>query len=322
MLGSSQQAVNGRSFGRKMTGHRWLSEDHSAAQTLWAHPEGTWRITTQFRTPSRPEPSRTEQGFGIAPDGFFARFDDLHAVSGIFTGLCFDAPLAPGEHYMRFESGPGTAECHYLRGPGTSLDWPLSAALLNQGELYVEFLDGTAARIRQPERTSRGFRLVLGETWLGMPVRRWLVCMPGSAEIPKERIAMRELGRWNLARATYENLLFQAEENRVVLQHPASHEGAGKYMTEPITAHFDQGVKFRMKVDGVSAGTKYAIQFQEEGGGWQAINVFQGEGDAEIEVDAGKISQWAGPRRVRLVVWMEGLNATLKLSDARLDAVF
>jgi hypothetical protein len=223
---------------------------------------------------------------------------------------------------MRFESGPGTAECYYLRGPGTSLEWPLSSALLNQGELYVEFLDGSAARIRQPERTSRGFRLVLGETWLGMPVRRWIVRMPGSSDIPKERLFMRELSRWNLARASYENLLFQAEENRVVLQHPASHEGAGKYMTEPITAHFDQGVKFRMKVDGVSAGTKYAIQFQEEGGSWQAINVFQGEGDAEIEVDAGKITQWAGPRRVRLVVWMEGSNATLKLNDARLDAVF
>jgi hypothetical protein len=194
--------------------------------------------------------------------------------------------------------------------------------LLNQGELYVEFLDGTAVRIRQPERTARGFRLLVGETWLGMPVKRWMVRMSGSRDIPGELISQRELARWNLSRATYENLLFQAEDNQVVLQHPAAHEGAGKYMTEPITAHFDQGVKFRMKVNGVSPGSKFAIQFQEEGGGWQAINVFQGEADTEIEVDAGKLTQWAGPRRVRLVVWVEGANATLKLSNARLDAVF
>lgn len=322
MLGSFQQSVNGRSFGRKMLSHRWLTEDYSAAQTVWDHPEGNWRVTTLFRTPEHAEPVRTEQGFGIAPDGFFARFDDLHAVSGIFTGLCFDAPLAPGDHYLRFESGQASAELYYLRGPGTILEWPLASALLNQGELYVEFLDGTAVRIRQPERTARGFRLLVGETWLGMPVKRWMVRMSGSRDIPGELILQRELARWNLSRATYENLLFQAEDNQVVLQHPAAHEGAGKYMTEPITAHFDQGVKFRMKVDGVSPGTKFAIQFQEEGGGWQAINVFQGEADTEIEVDAGKLTQWAGPRRVRLVVWVEGANATLKLSNARLDAVF
>lgn len=322
MLGNFQQAVNARTFGRKLISHRWLKEDYSTAQTLWEHPEGNWRITTSFRTPQNQEPSRVEQGFGIAPDGFFARFDDLHAVSGIFRGLCFDVPLAPGDHYMRFESGQQDAELYYLRGPGTIIEWPLSSALLNNGALYVEFLDGTAARIRQPERTSRGFRLPVGETWLGLPVKRWIVRMPGASDIPADIRLQQPVARWNLARATFDNLLSQAAENTVVLQHPATHEGAGKFMTEPITAHFDQGVKFRMKVDGVSAGTKYAVQFQEEGGSWQAINMFQGEGDAEIEVDAGKITQWAGARRVRLVVWVEGANAVIKLSDARLDAVF